>query len=418
MKNNLLVRKIIEFLGDFVVVNIGFRIAIFVIGLIFLLIALWGVNIVININKIQPNNTISDWKYEGWEYKTESNILLIGTDRQENGDEYVDFLMLIRIDKEKEELFALNINTKFAPYYLSENENVIFRNILVVEEKINGLEGIGLLIDRVEYFTAMRVDGYVKLSKQDFTEVFRIWGDLGINAQSDVQDPDLGFDIKQGVNNVSISNFIDFVAAEKSGENDRQSRQLSAFNSLFLELNMRNLIFKFPTFVQNFNNYVESNLSGEDFWNIYKTVALNKDLEVKYGYIKSHPGYVVNTWYGEIWRPIYENIDNDIEFVFTNQEAKIEQAKIDVLNASGRSGLAGSRSRWLGNRGLRVVVAGNYDKDLQTNQIYVEDLDKYKWTIYEIQNTLRGNVEIINQKFPGRVVGDMVLVLGSNEVKD
>jgi anionic cell wall polymer biosynthesis LytR-Cps2A-Psr (LCP) family protein len=411
-------KKIAGFLQLIPTFHWGIKFILMLMFSIIIAIILLFLNILIQFNKIAPENSIPQFEYNGWLDKGETNILLIGTDKMQTGEEFIDFLMLIQFDKKRNEMLALNINPKFSPYFLSETNHIIFRNAFVVDQSINDLKGVELLIDRVEFFAGMRVDGYVLLSKQGFDEIFNSWPNLLIHSPSMVEDPDLDFMIQRGENMINFSDFIDFVSAEVNGENDRQSRQLSAFNSFLTESNLFYFVFNVNSTIQNINKNIRSNLTGEDFFEIAQFVRLNRNLTTKYGYIRSHPGYVLQTWYGEIWRPIYENIDQDIREVFTNQDAKIEQAKIDVLNGSGRSGLAASRSRWLENRGLRVVVTGNFPTQLETNTLFVEDIDEYKWTIFEIANTLRGNLEIVNERFPDRVVGDMVLILGENEVKN
>ncbi len=344
-------------------------------------------------------------------------LLLVGTDEDVSGRSFIDFISIIEFEFQRKEIRVLNLNPKFAPYFISESENLTFKNLIATDESFEGLRGVDFLIDRVERFSAIRIDSYILISKEDFSEIFGDLGSIKIVSQSDVEDPDLSLDfsINKGENNVDMSSFIAFIAADSNGQNDKLARQLSAFESFVSQSKFFRLVYAFVSKSEKVSESIKTNLTIYDFSKLWVWTRLSKPSMIV-GYIESHPVYVLDTGFGEIWRPVYENIDRDIVDVFTNKDAKIEQAKIDVLNGTDIGGLATSRGRWLENRGLRVVVTGNQVEKIGHNQLFVENTEEYKWTVYEIQEILRGDVEIKNQKYSGRSVGDLVLVLGENEV--
>ena len=100
--------------------------------------------------------------------------------------------------------------------------------------------------------------------------------------------------------------------------------------------------------------------------------------------------------------------------IFFDLKVFKEQARIEVLNASGVRGLANNRARWIKNIGARVIQVGNAFESEEFNVIYCDDPEKYEVTIKELRRFLGKDVKIINEKYHNRHIGDIVLVLGKN----
>jgi hypothetical protein len=113
--------------------------------------------------------------------------------------------------------------------------------------------------------------------------------------------------------------------------------------------------------------------------------------------------------------PDIEVIDKDINNIFFDLEVFKEQARIEVLNASGIRGLATNRSRWVKNIGGRVIQVGNSFEPSDITKIYVKEIEKYPITITELTRFLGEDTQIITKEYPNRHVGDIVIILGSKQ---
>ena len=97
----------------------------------------------------------------------------------------------------------------------------------------------------------------------------------------------------------------------------------------------------------------------------------------------------------------------------------LEQAQIEIYNATGITGLGTRLGRWLGNLGLLIVRTENapllVSEDCRGNMIYVVDKAKYNDSVGEV-------VDIITERFGNEVnlvynrpefvaTGDIIVVL-------
>ncbi|MCA9386246.1 LytR C-terminal domain-containing protein, partial [Candidatus Dojkabacteria bacterium] len=351
-----------------------------------------------------------------WDGVSRFSFVIYGLDEQENGYTFIDFAALVEISPLQNEVRIIDINTNFAPVYVSPDVNRTIRNTLVYFESRNESVEMSTLLFDMQQLTASSIDGYIMVSKEGFQEIFKDLGRVNLTAPSEVYDSDLdGFMIERN-SNIVVEDFLKFMAADENGYNDKMARQVSGIQELTKEFSTLRFLIGIQERFDNIENSVYTNISKNDLFRVFYFMKYRKNTTYRVGYIQSHPGYIVQTALGEVWRPVYETIDGDLVKVFINNDSKLEQATIDVLNSTRQAGLASSRARWLKNRGLRVVVVGNSQKELPITEIYVSEPEKFVYTLEEIKNTLYGEVEIIRQEYPDRSVGDIVVVLGEDEI--
>ncbi len=103
--------------------------------------------------------------------------------------------------------------------------------------------------------------------------------------------------------------------------------------------------------------------------------------------------------------------DKSIAEIFLKKEILIEQARIDIVNGSGRNGLAGKYRRLLANYGFNVVRVANSTEDYGQNTLYVMNRSKdYEMTIEQLK-VFFPDLEVVNKPYPHRPTGDIVLVV-------
>jgi calcineurin-like phosphoesterase len=106
-------------------------------------------------------------------------------------------------------------------------------------------------------------------------------------------------------------------------------------------------------------------------------------------------------------------IDEQIAGFFSDVSVAAEQAELEIYNASDQIGLAYKFARQFQNIGINVVKYGNYFESADESIIYLEteqDIDRYRNTIREIQNTI-GKATILIGAYQYNKSGDIIIVL-------
>lgn len=386
--------------------------------IIFLLLPTYLGVIIYKVSRIELRNYSGTEEAQvEWNGVERLNILLVGVDEQENDYDFVDYLTIIEIDTQNSEVKILNVNTLFVSEFLSESEVVTLKNVLAYSSSQNKETALMELVKDVQVLTALRVDGYIYTSQQGFLDVFSGLGEVDVVTPSSISDKDLGndFSVSEGVNKISYPEFLPYVSADENGQNDKMERQIGALQGMMTETNMFRLLIDLDDKIVKVEEGVKTNLTLKSLLKMIYILKF-KENEYKVNYTHSHPGYVIDSSVGRVWRPVYEDVDVDIKKIFTSNNVKLEQPRVDILNSTERGGFARVRGRWLENKGIRVVKTDNYPDKLSTSRLYVEEPEKYSYTIQEIQETFYGDIEIIKHPYPGRFVGEIVIVLGENEL--
>lgn len=384
-----------------------------VVAVIWLIVYLiWSYSSV-KISTLGENDKLYDW-----DQKSRINIAIIVAD-EERSLYFVDYLSLLQIDKYNNSIKILDINPKFAPSYLSTEEYTLYQNYFAIKQSLGQEINMNDYLAQIEKIAGTSVEGYVFVTIDGFEKLFDNNKKIKVSAPSDLVDPDLPeyFSIEKQ-NKIELGkDFMYFMASDENGYKDKMSRQLSGARAFFEQVNLFNLAFKIIKEPNNVSQNIRSNLNKKDLIKIAYTLKYKK-YEYSADFIEYHPGYVVDSSFGEVWRIVYETVNSNLINFYTNPKAKIEQARIDVLNGTSTSGMASVRSRWLTVRGLRITLTGNSLNSPDISQIYVENPELYPNTLYEIQETLYGDSEIIPAKYPGQSVGEIVVVLGKSEVRE
>ena len=127
-------------------------------------------------------------------------------------------------------------------------------------------------------------------------------------------------------------------------------------------------------------------------------------------------GYEEQYSFGTGLNPDLKLINEYIEGIIGENELLAEQIKVEIFNASDVSGLAGRYTRLLNNYGINVVRYNNAPKLRANTVLFVNDLTTASKNISTIISILPIEVEISNDEYEYNATGDVVLVLGQDNL--
>ena len=107
-------------------------------------------------------------------------------------------------------------------------------------------------------------------------------------------------------------------------------------------------------------------------------------------------------------------LDEDVSQLFRNISIIKEQAKLEIFNATEKSGVAYNLKRKFENTGITVIKTGNYPDRVSENILYIpkNNPDNFINTIRLIRSILRDDVKIVYGDYKFNYSGDMILVIG------
>ncbi len=151
---------------------------------------------------------------------------------------------------------------------------------------------------------------------------------------------------------------------------------------------------------------VSTDLAGEELWRLFLFVRNLPDYKISTKIIPlSQSSYIGNFRYLN-----KDEFDQEVRKLFKNQDLQLEQARIDVINGTGRNGLATRTRRLLLNQGLNVVRLDNAAEPVAQTQLYVLEGQKYLKTIEKLQQ-IYPDLKVITEEYPLRSTGDLILVV-------
>ena len=135
--------------------------------------------------------------------------------------------------------------------------------------------------------------------------------------------------------------------------------------------------------------------------------------------MKQELGILISSESGSFYRINQILLDDNLRKVFQDLRVISEQCELEVYNSSDISGFALKKTREFKNIGINVVKYGNFVEDLEEENhvLYIdsdEDLERYRYTIESIRQSLRGKVTIKIGEYEYNKTGNVVMVLVNN----
>lgn len=109
-------------------------------------------------------------------------------------------------------------------------------------------------------------------------------------------------------------------------------------------------------------------------------------------------------------------IDEKVSKFFRDVEVLKEQAKIEIYNGSGLSGLAYYYKRLYENSGSKVVKYGNYNQEREKTIVYITktDVKSLNNTIDMVKRSFDFDVDVTTEGYNENYSGDIIIILGKD----
>lgn len=352
-----------------------------------------------------------------WNRGERLNLLLIGVDDLSQDNKFVDSIALMVVDPDAEQVGIFNINPDLAAYSPALRKTIYIRSAF--NESNDEVDGLTNTIEAVENLLAIRVDKYILMDKDGFNNATQSFQAARIDFQQKIHDQDLakldskvlGWD--SGKQSIYPDEFLALLAADELGKNDQLNRQLDFYRSQIENINSVNSYIHISNLLDDIADNIYTNMTEFEFYRLLWELRSLRSDQVKVAYTRQE-SMIKSDAFGIYprYEPILENIDQDLSSILFNTDILKEQAKIEVLNGSGVSGLAYNRARWITNMGGRVILYSNSPVQEPITKIYVDDKEKFPNTLNGIERVFNGKIEYPQQEYQYKHVGDIIIVIG------
>lgn len=337
------------------------------------------------------------------------NVLLVGFDDTQNTHKFMNMLAIISLDYQTASLKIYNIN----PNYLVgiNNNSATLRtayNLLTVpdSEKMNNIMKL------VENTSAVRIDRYLAFNYSDITKLNEL---TGLSLESDKSYKIGEAFITEG-KILRGEELSQFVATGNIPDDDTLRRQSNYLKALFDNLRDNLTLYRYFLNWEDFSEIIFTNFTKDEFIRFILNVSsIENTIQTEFASseLTLEDLSKLNLENGVQYSDML--LDENISNLFRNIPIIKEQAKIEVFNATDKSGVAYSVKRKLENAGVTVIKTGNYPDNIKENILYLpnKNPENFENSIRFVRSILRDNVSIIYGEYKFNYSGDMILVIGN-----
>lgn len=337
------------------------------------------------------------------------NVLLVGFDDTQNTHKFMNMLAIISLDYQTASLKIYNIN----PNYLVgiNNNSATLRtayNLLTVpdSEKMNNIMKL------VENTSAVRIDRYLAFNYSDIAKLNEL---TGISLESDKSYKIGEAFITEG-KILRGEELSQFVATGNIPDDDTLRRQSNYLKALFDNLRDNLTLYRYFLNWEDFSEIIFTNFTKDEFIRFILNVSsIENTIQTEFASseLTLEDLGKLNLENGVQYSDML--LDENISNLFRNISIIKEQAKIEVFNATDKSGVAYSVKRKLENAGVTVIKTGNYPDNIKENILYLpnKNPENFENSIRFVRSILRDNVSIVYGEYKFNYSGDMILVIGN-----
>lgn len=383
-----------------------------------------------------------------WDGKSRVNILLLGLDASdqreltEPGPRMSDTMILVTIDPMNKTLGALSIRRDLwvnIPGY--DYHKINKAHFLGQRDNLPG-GGAGLAVETVEQFLGIPINYYAKVDFNTFVTLIDEIGGVKVEVKERILADWIGngnnFWLEPGTYTLPGTYALAYARYRGSaqGDIDRGSRQMEvimAMRDRILDFNMLpKLIAKAPTLYQQISAGVQTNMTLDQAMKLATLILqIPRDNFKTYNidYSMCSPETISTADGVEyILRPFPDKIRELRDQVFANSSAsaavvsmntedsltlaKSEAARIEVLNATGVSGLAESTGAYLTSQGLNVVNASSSSEAYTYTTIVVHNATPY--ALSYLSGLMQVPSSRIYNKYDPSGAADITVYLGND----
>ncbi|HEX9805085.1 MAG TPA: LCP family protein [Candidatus Dojkabacteria bacterium] len=341
-----------------------------------------------------------------WDGKERVNIALIGMDKKPTGHLFADRVVVLHINPEAPKLGIFSVNTNFSVSYEGQKSPIKSSYI----ESVTWENPLDAVISSNESLLGISIHKYIIINNEELIKLVSEIPMPSIDISEDIVDQDFDI-IPKGERNLEPQMLYNYLATESDGEDLKMSRLVIFLRDVFRSGDSLSNLIYYKDRAKTIKENIHTDMSTSELLKLFLFVRGLRDDQIKVAYTRDE-GAIKGGEFKDEWTPIVQSIDKDLKTIFQNQDVILEQARVEVLNASGIAGFAGRTGRLLENTGCRVVRVGNAVDPSEKNYIYVENPKKFEETLNEVEAAFEGNVEVIKEEYPHRHVGDIVVVIG------
>ncbi len=302
--------------------------------------------------------------------------------------------------------------------------------------------GPALAVKTVEHNIGVDIDYYARLDFTAFETLVDAIGGVEIDNPSEIYDPlypdsNYGYDpfyLAAGRHTLNGYDALRYARTRHdSSDVDRARRQqqvVLAVRDKVLSLNMLpQLVRQAPTLYTTLNQSIQTDLSLQQ---IIELALLAQDIPrdrirsgvIDYQYVLEYSFTTNEGVLRQVLVPLRDKIRELRDELFAasaglasplqaNLEAvKAEGARVQVLNGSGKPGLAGATTEWLRAQGLNVLEPGNADRADYTSAVIIDYTGRPNTTVQWLAQVF-GAASVVNSMNPAGNV-DVQVIVGTN----
>jgi len=354
---------------------------------------------------------------KNWNGKDRLIASVIGLDQTSTKHNFVDAIFILIIDPTENEVGIFSLS----PDILLNSTNNGFKAQTSIRTALNQQDfDIRELNNSLEDLLAVKIDRYLISTNNKFYEFSKFLTPVILELSSEINDTDVKVNNsyakwQKGTNVIYPNEFLAFLAVDEGGIENQLNRQVELYKSIIIELDSLKTIFNLPKLAESFSENFYTNFSKNELQNLFFTIWGLRSDQIKIGYSRLQSLNITSSSnIYPLYEPIRASLDKDLSSVLYNFKIAKEQARVELYNASGKSGVANTKARWLTNSGTRVVRVGNYSKNIDSTIVYVKEPEKYQNTLNEIKRVFGGNVLISQSEFEDKHIGDIIVLIGKN----
>ncbi len=395
--------------------TLGHKFKLIILILVLLIVMVTALVIYREISKVVVLPLVEDEFMVDINKQDRSGILLIGADEKDNGLVFIDSLIIMELDKHAGLIKIFTFPTDIVFISNNKSGDRTFRNTLALDISATGKPNVTQLMNEIELVFGINLDGYIYMPKRTFINLLNNFKTFNIKSIKEIVDPDLSMNkVIRGESRLNPEDFFVYLASEANGYDNQSERKVEGMLIILGKINLPNILIHPGTYLHNIGS-IRSNIPQADLYGLFfDSQTWWRRAKIISGYLKYNSAFINQKNLQGGLMPVFEPIDNSIQKVFVDQSVKIEQATLDVLNASELVGKASHVSRVLKNRGIRITLVGNSEETREESVLYVSEPELYPRTIGEIEMSLGGELKTIQEVYPDRSVGDLVLIIGKD----
>lgn len=383
-------------------------------------------SVFVKLNRLSFPDREAATSIRNWDGRENLTTLLLGLDDKSPELEFADFIQLVYVQPLQGKANIISVNPELSINIAEINavgksvESIFsykqllnyYRNQHILEGKdATAARQLALqdFIYALEGDLGVRINRYVVLKKSQVDTLLSPLGSLYLNLKLSLDVPTEGISLPEGGSWYGPREQLQYVSGVTDNEDSKFQRQndytksfISSLSSPFKLIGLGSLVLK----EGSLTDLIQTNFSKDELWQFYGQLRGTSELNISTEYTAAKQTYLLESQ-RFLDRRFFDQV---LQKYYRNQEVLLEQARVDVVNGSQKTGLANKTARLLGNYSLIVVQKSNALEAYTHNTLYVSDVDRYAATVKQLQQ-FYPDLQVKQEDYPYRQNGDMVLVV-------